>query len=191
MQVLVGTVSDLHYAIATARTVEVIPLVNARPIPRSAAAVRGLINYRGHLIELIDMGVVLGGHPIEARMACRIVVVDVGDVGDASTVAATPRDEAVVARRVPAEHANPPTPNVPDAADDNAQRSGTQPALTGRRENKNRRRCVGVLMETLIGRADVCFTEPLPAEHPGYLGPMAVTQSGTIQLIFAERLPGV
>ena len=74
MQVVVWAATGGHYAVEMERVVEIIPLVNARPVPQTAPSLRGLINYRGQLIPLLDMALLLGGAAFPARMACRILV---------------------------------------------------------------------------------------------------------------------
>lgn len=147
MQVLVWTVADLHYAVPVSRTVEVVPVIRARPLPDSPAAIRGWINVRGQWIELVDMGMLLMGRAVQVRMASRILVVD----------AAAGRTDA------------PGDPSAPAAAD-----RGLEP--------------MGLLVASLIGLADLDFVQSPPTDTLNCLGPLAVTDTGTIQLVHPERI---
>jgi chemotaxis signal transduction protein len=100
---------------------------------------RGLINYRGRLIPLVDMSVLLGHQAVENRMTSRILVVQ-----------------------------SHPTENGSD-------------------------KWLSLLVEELLGNQDLDFTGR--SGHPGVaaadldcLGPVALTDAGTIQLTDPERI---
>ena len=76
MQLLTFTVAGQHYAIESRRVVEVLPLVPARPLPRTPAYVRGIFTYRGGLVPLVDLGVRLADQPLGRRLSTRVIVVD-------------------------------------------------------------------------------------------------------------------
>ena len=83
MNVVVWRSAGQTFATPTNQVVEVISIVEARPLPQVPQWVRGLMNYRGRLIELLDMSLRLGNTPCETRMASRILVVHAG-AGDDS-----------------------------------------------------------------------------------------------------------
>ena len=76
MQLLTFTVAGESYAIESRRVVEVLPLVPARPIPRTPAYVRGVFTYRGALVPLVDLGRRLADNPPTERLSTRVIVVD-------------------------------------------------------------------------------------------------------------------
>jgi chemotaxis-related protein WspB len=78
MNVVVWRAAGQKYATPTRQVVEVISLVETRPLRHLPDWVAGLINYRGRLIELFDMSRRLGQAGGEPRMASRIVVVQAG-----------------------------------------------------------------------------------------------------------------
>lgn len=58
---------------------EINRLVDATEVPRAPGAVRGLVNLRGNLVTVLDLGVVLHGAPIKTDANSRTVVVDLGE----------------------------------------------------------------------------------------------------------------
>lgn len=76
MQLLTFTVGGEAYAIESRRVVEVLPLVPARPIPRTPDFVRGVFTYRGRLVPLIDLARRLAGGGPEERLSTRVIVVE-------------------------------------------------------------------------------------------------------------------
>jgi chemotaxis signal transduction protein len=139
MNVVVWSSAGQFYATPTDQVVEVISVVQTRPLPQVPPWVRGLMNYRGRLIELLDMPLRLGQAPCESRMASRILVVQ-----------------------------------------------------TDRRE-QGESKLVGLLVEELFGSQDLDFTDR--SGHPGlspdeieFLGPVALTEAGTVQLTDPSRI---
>lgn len=76
MQLLSFTAAGEPYAIESRRVVEVLPLVPARPIPRTPDYVLGVFTYRGTLVPLIDLGRRLADAPPATRLSTRVIVVD-------------------------------------------------------------------------------------------------------------------
>jgi len=76
MQLLTFTVSGQDYAIESRRVIEVLPLVPARPIPRTPDYVLGVFTYRGTLVPLVDLGRRVAGHSPVERLSTRVVVVE-------------------------------------------------------------------------------------------------------------------
>jgi chemotaxis-related protein WspB len=79
MQLLTFSLGGHPYAIESRRIVEVLPLVSARPLPRAPEYVLGLFTYRGSLVPLVDLGVLLGVGPAVALLSTRVIVVSLGE----------------------------------------------------------------------------------------------------------------
>lgn len=75
MHVVIWTSHGQHYATPSSSVVEVIPIVNSRPVPNSEPWLTGLFDYRGHLLPLIDSSRLLGQGASEIRMSSRILVI--------------------------------------------------------------------------------------------------------------------
>lgn len=76
MQLLTFTVGAEVYAVASRLVVEVLPLVPARPIPHMPPFVRGIFSYRGRIVPLVDLGLLLLGRPLHERLSTRVIVID-------------------------------------------------------------------------------------------------------------------
>ncbi len=69
---LIVEVTDSLYAVPISGVEEILPMREVAPLPRSAAAVRGVLFLRGHAVTVVDMGILLGATPARGG---RIVVV--------------------------------------------------------------------------------------------------------------------
>jgi chemotaxis-related protein WspB len=76
MLLLVFRVAGDAYAIEAARVVEVVPRVELRALPHAPEALAGLFRYRGRMVPVIDLGIVLGGRPCPCLLSTRIILVD-------------------------------------------------------------------------------------------------------------------
>lgn len=76
MRLLTFTVGSECYGVPSRLVVEVLPLVPARPVPHSAPFVRGVFGYRGSLLPLVDLGLLLLGRPVRERLSTRVIVVE-------------------------------------------------------------------------------------------------------------------
>jgi chemotaxis signal transduction protein len=142
MHVVLWTSADRRYAIETVYVQEVISLVEAQSVPDSPAWLKGLINYRGQLVPLVDAPRLLGHGPSEPRMASRILMIE-----------------------------------------------------TGRSEN-TAEGLLGLLVQSVLGSENLDFTAQ--PEYPGlarpamdFLGPMALTDVGAVQLIDPRGIVGL
>lgn len=76
MQLLTFTVAGQTYAIESRRVIEVLPLVPARPIPHMPDFIRGIFTYRGRLVPLVDLAILLAVGRIQERLSTRVIVVE-------------------------------------------------------------------------------------------------------------------
>lgn len=63
------------YAVGVEAVREIVRLRPVTPIPRSAAAVRGVISLRGAMLQLVDLRLLLGLEAVEETSRSRILVV--------------------------------------------------------------------------------------------------------------------
>lgn len=117
MQAAVWTVSNQCYAIDTRHIMEVIPMVELRPIAHAMAWVCGMMNYRGRLVPVLDARALLGLEPCQPRMFSRIVMVSVayGAAGEAGPLGLLVERFLGVERLEPGEASTHPGLEIPDA----------------------------------------------------------------------------
>ena len=81
MQAVVFHVGAERFAIDTRSIAEVIPCIPARPVPAAMPAVRGVIEYRGAVVPLLDLCRLFGRGDCPVRLSSRILVCDLGHAG--------------------------------------------------------------------------------------------------------------
>jgi chemotaxis-related protein WspB len=64
------------YAVDVTRVVEVVPRVNLRRLPHAPVFLAGVFDYRGIIVPVIDLGMLLGSAPCRSLLSTRIVLVD-------------------------------------------------------------------------------------------------------------------
>lgn len=65
-----------RYALDARRIVEVVPMVNLKPLPHTAPYVAGLFDYRGMLVPVIDLCRLTTANRCGAYLTTRIVLVE-------------------------------------------------------------------------------------------------------------------
>lgn len=78
MMVLMFRVDDNRYGINVVEVVEVVPCVALQKLPRSPANIAGLLNYRGHVVPIIDGSRLLGDRSVRPCLSSRIIMVRAG-----------------------------------------------------------------------------------------------------------------
>jgi chemotaxis-related protein WspB len=76
MQLLVFRIAGDLYAVEAARVVEVAPRIELRAVPHAPAALAGLFRYRGQMVPVIDLGMLLGSRPCRRLLSTRMILVD-------------------------------------------------------------------------------------------------------------------
>jgi chemotaxis-related protein WspB len=75
MLLLTFTVHGGPYALDVAGVIELVPRVELRAIPHAPAYLAGLLGYRGEVVPVIDLGLLLGSSPGADRLSTRIILV--------------------------------------------------------------------------------------------------------------------
>jgi chemotaxis-related protein WspB len=76
MLLLTLTAGANRYAIDVARVVEVIPRVELRTVPHAPVFVAGLLGYRGKVVPVLDLCLLLGVAASQDCLSTRIILVD-------------------------------------------------------------------------------------------------------------------
>ncbi len=71
-----------RYALDARRIVEVVPMVDLKPMPHTPAYVAGLFDYRGTLVPVIDLCQLTSGRDCGEFFTTRIVLVDYPGTND-------------------------------------------------------------------------------------------------------------
>jgi len=69
-------VAGFLFGVSIGRLAEVLPWQPVTPLPGSEAFIGGLINVRGHIVTLMDLGVRVGLPRVLDQPECQIVVVE-------------------------------------------------------------------------------------------------------------------
>jgi len=75
MLLLTFTVGPNRYAIDVARIVELVPRVELRSVPHAPAFLAGLLGYRGNVVPVIDLCLLLDVAPCRDCLSTRIILV--------------------------------------------------------------------------------------------------------------------
>jgi chemotaxis-related protein WspB len=75
MLLLTFTAAGERYALDVSGVIELVPRVELRAIPHAPAFLAGLLGYRGEVVPVIDLGLLLGSSPCPDRLSTRIILV--------------------------------------------------------------------------------------------------------------------
>jgi chemotaxis-related protein WspB len=96
-----------RYAVEAGRVVEVLPVVNVRPIPNAPAGVAGMFDYHGQPTPLIDLTELALGTPSRRWMSTRILIVNYGaDSGGSRVLGLLAEQVTEMLSRSPADFAD-------------------------------------------------------------------------------------
>lgn len=76
MLLLTFRAAENLYAVDVTRVAEVLPRVHCRRLPHAPAYLSGVFDYRGVVVPVIDLGVLLGAEACRDRLSTRTIVVD-------------------------------------------------------------------------------------------------------------------
>jgi chemotaxis-related protein WspB len=100
MLLLTLTAGTNQYAVDAARVIEVVPKVELRTVPHGPAALAGFLGYRGHVLPVLDLSLLLANTPSRDCLSTRIILVDArpSDHSEQDHDSAAVRDDAETAR---------------------------------------------------------------------------------------------
>ena len=75
MLLLSFQIGDERYAIDSRQVVEVVPLVQLKPLPHAPAYVAGLFQYRGMVIPVVDLRQLMQDEESPQRLSTRVILV--------------------------------------------------------------------------------------------------------------------
>jgi chemotaxis-related protein WspB len=68
-----------RYALDASRVVEVLPLLELKPMPHAPRGVVGMFNWRGEPVIAVDLGLLLRGIPASDRLTTRMILISYAD----------------------------------------------------------------------------------------------------------------
>lgn len=75
MLLLIFQIQSRWYALEASQVAEIIPRVHLREVPNAPDFVSGLLNYRGMIIPVIDLGTFLEGNAAAPYLSTRIMII--------------------------------------------------------------------------------------------------------------------
>jgi len=79
MLFLLFQLGEERYALQANRVVEVLPLLELRPLPQAPKGVAGIFNYHGRPVPAVDLCALTLGQPASERFSTRIILVNYPD----------------------------------------------------------------------------------------------------------------
>ncbi len=169
MLLLTFRAADNLYAINVARVVEVVPRINLRQLPHAPSFLTGVFDYRGKVVPVVDLGVLLGSQNCRDRLSTRIILVN-------------SHPDALAQ---PGETVETTCTDHQDTAITGQSRRDKQP-------RKQPRWVLGLIAELV---SDVCSVQPeqvisssIELPQTPYLGAIAEIEHEMAQLIAVDRI---
>jgi chemotaxis-related protein WspB len=160
MLLLTFTAGPNQYAVDVMRVVELVPKVVLRKIPHAPAFLAGLLGYRGKVVPVIDLGLLLEGRPCRDHLSSRIILVN--DSG--------------------AEH-NRWNQNQDDSYEETKERrTNRQPASTLLGLVAEH------VCDLIYAQPEQIIPAPISLPQIPYLGAIVQTDQGIVQLIVVEKV---
>lgn len=72
-----------RYALESRQLIEVLPLVNLKPVPRAPHGIAGIFDYHGLPVPAVDLSDVILGRAAQRRLSTRMVIVNCPGSDDA------------------------------------------------------------------------------------------------------------
>ncbi|HOT41819.1 MAG TPA: chemotaxis protein CheW [Syntrophorhabdaceae bacterium] len=76
MLFLLFEIGKERYCLEVSRIIEITPVVLFKKIPHVPEYICGLFNYRGNIIPVIDLSILLTGRPSRFLFSTRVIIVD-------------------------------------------------------------------------------------------------------------------
>lgn len=168
-----------RYALPARDVVEVLPYLALPPIPRAAPGVAGLCNYRGRLVPVLDLCVLLCDRPARAVLSTRIIIVKAGEPSAPETLLGLIAERATgTLRRDPGDLAG----KIPTRLTDGRGRSALEGADRGWKIED-------VTRSSSILHPPSSPGDILPPPLPDW--PVLLDERGVIQILHADQLLSV
>ncbi|ALP52609.1 hypothetical protein Tel_05295 [Candidatus Tenderia electrophaga] len=75
MMMLLFKINGERYGLDVADVVELVPYVVLQSLPKSPAYIAGLMNFRGRIVPVVDLSILLCDKPVKHLMSSRIILI--------------------------------------------------------------------------------------------------------------------
>ena len=86
MLILLFTAGDIVYGIKSKDLTEVVPFMKLIPIPKAPDYMRGIFNYRGNNIPVLDLSMIIKNDMTENILSAKILVIKLSFGGEEKTI---------------------------------------------------------------------------------------------------------
>jgi chemotaxis-related protein WspB len=168
MLLLTFRAAESPYAVDVARVVEVVPRIDVRRLPHAPAFLAGVFDYRGMVVPVIDLGILLGSGACPYRLSTRIILVDLR----------------------PADRGGPTLAGEADGPGSVGPGRGSAP--DGEAAHDDRHRLLGLVAEQVSDvstvRPDQVISAAMQLPQSPYLGAIVAIGREMVQLIEPDRI---
>jgi chemotaxis-related protein WspB len=102
MLFLVFELDGDRYALETRQLIEVLPLVNLKPLAKAPPGIAGMFDYHGQPVPAVDLSEVILGRAAQRRLNTRMVIVNYPGADDASHTLGLIAEKATATARMDA-----------------------------------------------------------------------------------------
>lgn len=100
MMVLLFKLDNARFALDVGKVVEIMPKVALKPLPRVPEYIPGLINYRGKVVPVLDLVMMVSQRPAANSLSTRIVLVNLENEGEKNRLVGLIVEEATETTKI-------------------------------------------------------------------------------------------
>ena len=75
MMMLLFKIDGERYSLSVADVVELVPYVSLQSLPKAPGYIAGLMNYRGNIVPVVDLSILICERPVKRLMSSRIILI--------------------------------------------------------------------------------------------------------------------
>ncbi len=75
MMMLLFKIDGERYSLSVADVTELVPYVSLQNLPKAPGYIAGLMNYRGNIVPVVDLSILICGRPVKRLMSSRIILI--------------------------------------------------------------------------------------------------------------------
>ncbi len=75
MMMLLFNIDGERYSLSVADVVELVPYVTLQNLPKAPEYIAGLMNYRGNIVPVVELSILICDRPVKRLMSSRIILI--------------------------------------------------------------------------------------------------------------------